>query len=285
MADLADVSATLVGVIGGILYPNGTSNPPLTGFATRVFPGWPQPAQLDADLRAQRTQISVYPRAEERNTTRYVLKWQPLTLNMPTLTLTIVEQTVVVAGAIPTLTNPHNAMVMVNGFPYVYAVQPTDTLYTIAAALATLIAQKVPGTVSIRSVIHFPGSANIMAARIGVTGAAAKEVRRQDKLWQITIWAPTPQQRTALAKVIDPVLAQTFFLNLPDLSMGRLIYKSTVETDSNEKQLLYRRDLFYLVEYPTIIVETETQITEGVIQVGAEIAGLPPAQPITTVYY
>jgi hypothetical protein len=52
MADVYGIQNTLVSIIAGIMYPNGTSNPSVTGFAAYIYAGWPQPERLERDLKA-----------------------------------------------------------------------------------------------------------------------------------------------------------------------------------------------------------------------------------------
>ena len=61
MADITDVSNALVTVIAGIVYPNGTSQPSITGVPVLVYQGWPDAVQLRADLAAGKVHVSVYP--------------------------------------------------------------------------------------------------------------------------------------------------------------------------------------------------------------------------------
>ena len=42
------------------------------------------------------------------------------------------------------------------------------------------------------------------------------------------------------------------FITLADGSMGKLTYAGTTVFDQSQDALLYRRDLLYQVEYPTI---------------------------------
>ena len=282
MADASDVSATLVGLISGFIYPNGTSNPSAAAVDARVFVGWPVPATLQTDISNDVCQISVYPLPTERNTTRYESAWQNGIINTPTLTLTALGQTVTVGGAVAPANNPHNACIFVGGIPYIYAVQPTDTIVTVATALATLINAAVPGTLSSGPQILLPGTAVLGPVRVGVTGSSILEIRRQEKLFQITIWANTPQNRSALAKTIDPALAAMHFINLPDLTGGRLIYRNNRESDTAEKQQVYRRDLIYSVEYPTIQTQTLPQILTVEQVYSVAVAGVPPYVPIAT---
>lgn len=288
MADVADVSSVLVGIISGLLYPNGTSLPPIVTPNVRVYVGWPVPEQLDADLRnvvgavpTPICHVSVYPLATEKNTTRYAQQWQTAIINIPTLNLLASGQTVTVGGTIPMPNNPHNAVVFVNNVPYVYAVQAADSLRTIATALATLIGQ---GATSAGAVITLPAGVRLGAVRIGVTGTSVLEIARQQKLFQITVWADSPHNRTAIAKVIDPALKSLTFINLPDYTAGRIRYATNRESDNAEKQNVYRRDLMFNVEYATTLLETNTTITQEQLNISVEAGGAPPPVSIDTLY-
>lgn len=41
-----------------------------------VYPGWPVPNQLNSDIAAGKAHVSVFPRPDERNTTRFPKEWQ-----------------------------------------------------------------------------------------------------------------------------------------------------------------------------------------------------------------
>jgi hypothetical protein len=282
MADLSDVEASLVSLIAQTLYPNGTGNPSVTGVPAVVYAGWPTASRLDADLLALSTNqaggkvhVTVYPTKMERNTTRYMRQWQNVTLPAPTLTLTVSGQQVTVGGTVST---PQNVMLMVGYRPFVYAVQPSDTLTSIATALATL----VTGSTNAGPVVTLATNAILTAARVGASGTAIMEVRRQERVFQITVWADTPADRDATAKAIDPVLANIEFLVFPDTSAGRLIYKSSPVDDMVSKAVLYRRDLMYSVEYATTLVNTTTEITQTQLNVSVGVE--PPYQPAITVF-
>lgn len=286
MADLSDVSAALVNLIAATVYPNGTGNASVAGVPVRVYAGWPNPAQLDADLRAATPvcHVSVFPQAAEKNTTRYPTDWKPVTVNTPTLTLTIAGQTVTVGGTVPASNNPHNVVVLANGKAYVYTVLVSDTLASIAAALAALIAVDIATTSAAGPVITLPNTARILAARVGITGTALREVRRQERGFQIGIWADTPTHRDAIAGLIDPVLAFTTFLTMPDGTGARLVYKSSMISDALQKDRLYRRDLMYSVEYATTLTEVETQISQDQVNLSAAASGVTPYAPVSTTF-
>ncbi|QOR55280.1 MAG: hypothetical protein SHS37scaffold220_49 [Phage 67_12] len=285
MADLSDVTAALVTLVAGVVYPSGIGQPSVAATDTVIYEGWPNPQQLDADIGVGKCHVSIYPRPDERNTTRYSPTWQQASINTATLTLTVNGQTITLAGTIPLASNPTNLSVFANNLPFVYAVLPGDTLATAATALAALIAVSIPGTVAAGAVITLPSSGLVEWVRVGVTGTSVRTVRSQERVIQIAIWADTPAHRNALAKAIDAALAVTTFLALPDGTGGRLTYKSTLPSDALQKTRLYRRDLLYTVDYATTQTETETQITQGQINESAAVSGVLPFVPTTTSYF
>jgi hypothetical protein len=281
MADVIDVQNALVALAANALYPNGTGQPSAAaGVPCKVYAGWPTQSQLDADLAAGIAHVTVFPRPEERNTTRMPLDWQQQTVNTPTLTLTVSGQQITVGGSVPPATNPHNLAVLVNGKTYVYAVQSADTLSSIAAALAALIGAEIPGTGAAGAALTVGAADRIGAVRVGVTGAAVMEIRRQERQFQITVWADTPAHRDAVTQPVDRALALTRFLTMPDGMAARIIYVGSPITDDLQKARLYRRDMIYSVEYATTQTETETQITDPQLDIAMQPDGA--SQPIQT---
>jgi hypothetical protein len=292
MADLSDVSNAVVALLSAALYPNGADAPSPTGLDTRIYAGWPLPSKLDQDMGARPaiSHISVWARPEERNTTRYELKWHELSRQPPTLALTIADGdiepntiTVTLTGTPPPATNPHNVMVMVNGLPYVYSVLPGQSLDDIMTALTALVAAAVPGVTVYNAVMTLPGSARVTAGRVGITGTIRQEVARQEKTFQISIWASTPDVRDSLARFVDPVLKSAFWLNLADQSSARWISRGSVQVDRLQRERAYRRDFLYLAEWATFETLTVTEITQAQLNLYAGIKGAPP-QFISTTY-
>lgn len=263
MADLTDVGNALVALAAQTIYPNGIGQASIANVDVRVFQGWPNPENLDVDLLAGKAQISVFVRPEERNTTRYPTGWKQQAAPVQTLTLTINGQQVTVGGTVST---PQNVALLVNRQSYGYAVQANDTLTTIATALAALI----PGASSAGAVVTLPSSANVTAARVGASAQFIRELKRQQRVFQISIWTPTPAMRDTIAQALDVALAAAAWLTMPDQTGARLIYKSSMVTDDYQKNRLYRRDLMYSVEYATTQTTTATQIIGEQVNVTAQ---------------
>ena len=252
MADLTDVQNALKGVITPVCYPNGTGNASIIGTAIQVGNGWPLPSTLDGLLASNEAVVSVFPHALERVTTRYLRQWQAQAPSPASLTLTVSGQVVTVGGAVPGTFVAHNLVVQVQGVAYGYALQPGDSLGSVATGLAAAIAVGVPGTVSSGPLIVLPGSANITGVAVGTGGPALLELRRQEKRFQVSVWCNSPTTRDAIATPVDAALAAVNFLSLADGTMAWLRYQGCVVDDGLQKARLYRRDLFYGVEYATV---------------------------------
>jgi hypothetical protein len=91
-----------------------------------------------------------------------------------------------------------------------------------------------------------------VVARVVADTSAQQEVRRQERGFRISCWCPTPSTRDITASTIDSYLSGVAFLSLADGTSGRLIYLDTTMFDQSQNARLYRRDLTYSVEYPTI---------------------------------
>lgn len=284
MADVTDVADALVSLISAALYPNGTSQPSAANsLPCVIYQGWPQPKQLDADLGAAtpKIHVSVYPRDEERYVEQFPNTASTVTVNAITLTATIASQQITIGGAVPSPTfYAHNVSILVNGKYYVYAVQASDTPTSIATALATLINADVAGTSNTGPVITLPAGARIAAARVGTIGTQYRELRRQERGFQVTVWANCHSSRNAVAKVIDVAIAQTQFLTLVDGYSGRLRYRSSPMSDDLEKSRIYRRDFMMTVEFATTVQIVATQVTQATETVTPTNS---PATPMITI--
>ncbi|MBB3213433.1 hypothetical protein FHW67_002725 [Herbaspirillum sp. Sphag1AN] len=260
MADISDVLVVLTAQAAAAVYPNGTGQASVAGCDVRLYPGWPNATALDADLLAGKVHVSVYPTQSERNVSRYDRRWQPQTRNVPTITLTQTGANVTVGGLIPSPFFSQNLAILIGANGYTYPVQAADTLTTIATALS----QQIPGASSSGAVITLPAGPTPIL-RVGSTGTAIQEIRRQKRLMQVTIWAPTPTLRDSVAQAVDVALSTLTFLTMPDGMGARIIYQDSPMTDSLQKAKLYRRDLRYNVEFATTKQMNTAEVVVGVV--------------------
>lgn len=265
MADLSDVENALVSLISGAVYPNGTGSASVITSPVRIYRGWPIPLNLDADLKAGTANVSVYSQpSNERCTTRYAQEWQTSADPVHTLTAIVTGQTITLGGTIST---PQNVSVLVGNNAVSYGVLVSDSLASVATALATLISAYVQASASGPVITVTSGMA--IQARVGAQGTIWQELGRQQKGFQISLWCATPTQRDALARAIGPALRSTNFLTLADNSAARLQYRSTISSDEAEKRTVYRRDFIYMVEYAESLTQTATEITINQIAISA----------------
>lgn len=291
MADVQDVMDTLVAKIAGVVYPNGTSQPPVGGAGVRVYPGWPIAPQLTADIALGIVHVSVFPAGPDRNVTRYAPKQHVMAVHPPTLTLVGSANTVTVGGAMPSPFRPHNMAVLIEGRAFIYPVQALDTLTTIASSLAALIGAVYPGTSSSGPVVSINDAdlvftsggmqvvdgqsdaiiANVApvppsVARVGSTGTVTTEWERQAQLFRITVWAPDCSSRKAVGDAIKVALAQISFLTMVDGFGARILYKGNRLSDEAEKERIYRRDFTYEIEYATTASQEIATVVATAVQ-------------------
>ena len=275
MADLYDVENALKSAIVAAVYPGGIGNPSAIVDAVgnaidcKVLRGWPLKDTLAADLANGIVNVSVFPQpGSERNTTRFTKDWRVLTPAAPTLTLTAAGNTVTVGGSV---TVPQSVVIILGGALSLYSVQAGDTLTSIATALASLIA----GATNAGPVITLPGSVGLITS-VGGTGVIWREVRRQERLIDIGLWCPSPEARDVVAKFVDAIFAAVEFIALPDGTAGRILYNRSTVSDHETTESLYRRDLIYSVDYPTIQTQTAYQIAAYTVDL---IGGQSPFDP------
>ena len=267
MADESDVETTLVSLSFAALYPNGTNFPSVAGPDCRIYRGWPNSAALDADLTAGRINVTVFPvPGHVRTTTRYT-QIRPGRAAQATLTASV-SGTAVTLGGSAALGQVVGIRVNgIGGQSYAYRTQVGDSPTLVAANLAALARANTIVQLS-GPTLTIPGAGDLIA-RVVADASAQQEVRRQEQVFRITCWCPTPTFRDAAATAIDLALAQSVFINLADGSMGKVTYAGTTVFDQSQDALLYRRDLLYQIEYPTITTASQPAMLFGDLMVNA----------------
>lgn len=276
MADLSDVSDTLVKIIAAAFYPDGLGGPRTPEKPVKVYAGWPDPQTLEKDLTGNPDfpvlHISVFPEAMERRTTRYGDEWEEGARPPKTFGAQVVGQTVQITGGQPETYYPQNIGVVVDARGYVVRVLPEWTADRVAYELGLLISADWPGTSTALSTITVPAPARIKAARVGIIGSAQQEVARQEKAFRITIWADSHASRVWAAKKIVPELGAALTYRLPDGTSAYMVCRSNSDFDRAADHVAFRRDLIYTVEYATtrdikapelIVGRTELQTPAG----------------------
>lgn len=264
MADQADVETALTALASAALYPNGPDSASVPGPDCRIYRGWPNAAALDTDLRAGKVNVTIYPApGVGRVTTRYVQEWVGVP-SAPALNAQVAGASITFGGQAAT---GQVAGLAIDGVTYAYRVQAGDTPALVAANLAVLVRADRMATLS-GTTLTIPGAGELLA-RVAADAPAQQEARRQVQSFRVTCWCPTPQIRDATAGAVDLAVAPLRFLDLGDGSQGRLIYGGTTVFDQSQDALLYRRDLFYSVEYATVLTAVQPTLLFGDLKVNA----------------
>ncbi len=257
MPDLSDVEAALAAAVAGAVYPKGAEGAPAPGLACRVYRGWPTAAALEADLAAGIAHVTVQSMpAGFRDMTRFLGEWQGAAPPV-TLTATVAGETVTFAG------DPapgQVAGVRVDGVPHAYRVRQGDTPGVIAAVLAALIRTVRPAELHGDGIL-LPGGLGIVA-RVA-DGVGGTELRRQRAGFRVTAWCPDPASRDRVAGCVDGALAAIQFLDVGGWGCWLRLSGGSV-LDAGSVAGVWRRDLLYGVEYPTVVDSTLPSMLFGV---------------------
>ena len=272
MADLSDAQVALAHRIADAFYPNGTGTASAINLDVFVIRGWPLPANLDRAVKpktgdpTRAVYVSVFPVPNmTRVTTRGLNTWETASLPAPTVAATVdpVAGTVTITGRGDPAVGQHIGLI-VDGQSWAYAVAPNDTAASIAAALAAAAGPSLPGLTVTGAALTIAGVSRI-ACRIGVDGVLKKELEREMVGFMLTVWAPTPDLRTAAARIVRTAMAASPRLPLADGSTAQLVYRLTTESDGFEKVEIYKRDIHYWVEFGTFDAADATQVTQPVL--------------------
>lgn len=227
-------------------------------WAVRAHRGWPLPASLDAALAADAVTVTVRTKAGSwRETTRWPSQWQT-DLVVPGLSVTVVGDTAVFTGMGGA---GQVAGVATGGQGWAYRCQAGDTPALVAASLAQLIS---PSRLAIATGVNLrvPGAADLLA-RTGADALATRELRRQEQVFDVELWCPSPEARDWAGTLLDLAVAATPFLAADDAAC-RLLGHGSADDDGAETARLYRRTVELRVEYPTLERVTQPTMLFGV---------------------
>jgi hypothetical protein len=258
MADISEVEQAVANNLTSVIYPSGSSQSSIIGVLCRIYRGWPNSATLNTDLSAGSVNITVVTDNDfGRTTTRYLPEWQT-TLSEPGVTASAAGQTITISG-IPSVGDAIGALI--DGAAYAYRVQAGDSPGLIASNISRLIQANRPATAQ-GFAVTVPGAGSI-SIRVVCDNSTSFESRRQEKDVRIICWCPTPQIRDSIAAAIDAAIDQMSFLALSDSTNARVVYRNTTSYDQAQNALLYRRDLVYTVEYPTVTILRQPSMLFG----------------------
>ena len=103
MATIREIEDTLGFLIEGVLYPDGVTEPSITGGKIFISSGWPIKNRLDDDLIEDNVHVSIFPiKGSEKNTTRFPKIFQEISRDDPTIFPEVVGNAIIINGTIST---------------------------------------------------------------------------------------------------------------------------------------------------------------------------------------
>lgn len=261
MPDRSDVEQALAGLVAGALYPGGTDADSAVGNVCKVYRGWPVANALDTDLERGIVHVSIVPvDGAFRDRTRYSAEWQGA-LPATTMSASITTELVTFQGLGG---SGQVAGIAVDGQAYAYRMQAGDSASLVAAALAALIRADRPA-VAIESGVHLV-SPRSLVARVVADGQGGEELRRQEGRFRLSFWCPDPATRDQVVSLVDVALAEMTFIDVAGWAC-RLQVAGESSSDQGAAGGLWRRDLVFLVEFPTVLNQVLPTMLFGVSDV------------------
>jgi hypothetical protein len=265
VADLSDITAAMAGLAAGAVYPNGIPAGSMTAKDCRIFEGWPIAKQLDDDVAAGRSNVSIFPSAG--SSAASVQVFEPEVVIVPAvhgLSASITGNVITLAG---TPTNGEYVTVIADG-AHIYS-RVGASASAICAALQADAVSDYPSASNSGATLTIP--AGKLSVRIGSPCTMGKLLHRQKQMIMVSIWAPNHADRAKLSSAVDVVMKQNLRLVLSDGSQAIMTYDRTHEFNSYELLTVYRRDLVYSVEYGTMETFTSYEITAATIAGGPSV--------------
>lgn len=266
MADMSDVEEALLRLASGVIYPEGPQAPSTVGRACLLYRGWPQAAALDAELAAGRVHITVSPEARPQAvTTRHPDRWDEVESPSAGLEISVAGRSATVSGS----AHPGQvAGLMVDGMAVVHRTAPGDTAEMVAAVLATYL--RTQRIVTVEGATLTVAGSGPMVGRVVADRTLRRETRRQRQVFRLTAWCPEPALRDQVSSALDAAFSAVDFIDLPDGTRGRLLFRGSTVSDQGRAARVYRRDLLYAVDYATTLTETRPTMIFGDMRVAPQ---------------
>lgn len=263
MASVDDVARFLARRVADVVYPGGSQLPGIVNSAVKIYPGWPAPGDLQQDIDKGGVHISVWPLSTERKIGSAL--GGPccvITKGKPTLQFTVNGSSIGVTGMASALTN---VRVSVNGKAFTFHFRAGTT----AEQAITELCKALPKSFTVLSRVCIL-MAEHLSVSVTTAGTAVKELHRQIKDFQITVWAPVPGLRESIGSAIDAALSEQCHIDLNDGAPAQLLYARQFDSDRSENWHVYRRDLIFSVNYATTHTITAPEVTKTVVTLNGQ---------------
>lgn len=260
MASVDEVSQYLAKRVADVLYPGGSLLPGIVNAAVKIYPGWPVSLTLQSDIESGNAHVSVWPLPAERRVNCALGRpYKTLARGKPTLQLRVTDSAIAVSGVVSALTN---VQIRLNGKNFIFHFRAGTT----AEQVVHILQLHLPHAFIMMSRVIIP-VVNHLSITVTTAGTAVRELRRQIKDFQITVWAPTPQLRNTIGTALDAALSEHCHIDLGDGVPAQMFYARQFDSDSAENWHVYRRDLIFSVNYATTQTISAPEVTETAVTI------------------
>lgn len=258
MSDISDVENALVNAISASLFPLAYYVPytvatsSVTGISCRLYRGWPIDQQLNNDLLAGVTNISIFAaEGVARNATRYLRHSTTTSVSQATSTMTAT-----LSGSVVTFAGTGSISevmgIGIRNFGRGYGYSTRLTLNQTPTQIAAVFAANLAGATSSGPSLTVAAPSASIVVEYGGDVTELVEVHRNEQVFMVTVWSPTVAIRDQLCSFIDPQLIWIDHLYFPDGSCSEpVIGAGTCVDDVIQKEFMWRRTLYYSIKYPT----------------------------------
>lgn len=256
----------------------------------QAYKGWPLPEDLDVSLTNRECHISIYPMPKGNKRTDVPIN-SPLQTVDPDIQLTATISSTQLQGADGT--NPATGTITFGGVstdgtillikigdfyvsldstkadtPATVAQNYADTINLDTDASTLVVASAVGPNLILTSLTADPANNAIeFWTRIGGTAVLVQKIREQQAYIQLHIWAYDNDSRELFSDALDTGLAETNFLIATDGTPIRLLFDHQEQTDAEIRSGIYRRGLYYMVQYDTTRTTEGYSVLEGLVTV------------------
>ncbi|WP_324021806.1 hypothetical protein GC090_20070 (plasmid) [Pantoea sp. JZ29] len=263
MASVGDVCLFIARRVENTIYPGGNRLPGIINAAVKIYPGWPVPGSLETDINAGGVHISVWPLPAERKINGALGRpWRILPKCEPPLQITVNDNVISVSGVSSALTH---VRLKLDGKDSSFQFRPQ----TKAEEVVKILSGAFPHTFTVGRSLYGLNAENISAA-VTTAGIAVRELHRQVKDFQVTVWAPSPALRERIGSAIDGTLSEECHIDLNDGVPAQLLYLRQFDSDKAENWHVYRRDLFFSVNFATTQSMTAPEIINAVVSLNGQ---------------
>ena len=283
MADIVSVSRAIVAQMAAIVYPNGKGVASVTGRPTKIFRGWITQGDYEGADCSLRRGVDFVTVVDLQGGWRRIDEplgrpWKQGETIPATVGIDVAEvmaavsiQPDTVPSGIVGLRIRSNGNVIEDRAVAAYAVQATDTEATIAAALAA----QIPGATASGASVAVPEAVAMEGAVAGYSNAV-RVARRQQQLFQVTIWSASPDARDALGTALNNGMAFIDFLTDANGSTFQIETRGDWNNDAAQNNGIYMRPCRYVATY-----DTDAQAVMAQMLFGSEVVSLPGGRAIS----